>query len=90
MRTLVRVNSESVCEKGETIASLGYVEGQAIQAKVTKLLEDKKSVYLDCRKKRVYRGDLEVCYNFTFFFFPPSSPCCFVFLLYVTFCFRLA
>lgn len=60
VRSLIRVNSQNVCDKGETIVSLGYVEGQAIQAKVFKVLEDKNSLILDCRKKHVYKGDLEV------------------------------
>ncbi|XP_034255827.1 protein RRP5 homolog [Thrips palmi] len=59
VRSLIRVNSSNVCDKNETIASLGYVEGQAIRAKVLKVLD--KSLVLDCRKKSVFKNDLETC-----------------------------
>lgn len=61
VRGLIRVNSSRVCDKDETISSLGYVEGQGIQAKVVKRPQSDEGLSLDCRKSYVFARDLETC-----------------------------
>ena len=61
MTSFVKVGIDSVCENHESIESLGLHEGQGIQAKVLKVLPDKNSLVLGCKRSQLWNGELEVC-----------------------------
>lgn len=62
MTSFVKVSADSVCEnRHESILSLGLVEGQGIQAKVQKVLPDKNTLVLGCKRSQLWNGELEVC-----------------------------
>lgn len=58
---LVKVSRELVCEQDEDILSIGLVEGQGIQAKVLKVIAEKNTLLLGCRKSELWDGELETC-----------------------------
>lgn len=60
VKGLIKVNEENICENGESILSLGLVEGQGIQAKVLRVIADKNTLVLSCKKTHLWNGELEV------------------------------